>query len=398
MPPEMLTDKPYCPFKTDIWQLGSTFLTIFQQLQNFPEILDVLDSMAADDPDARPTARAAFQSLLDARRSISAHIMMEPLPRPVAPLGLLAKGLPLRSGRRSIQFLAKIIDSRSEYIPPNDRPRAPDGFSYTCEENLSQFYGFVPRRTVQLPARTSDDRDVLIVVLNDGEEGKQSLDILRHVSMAPLARVDRNHALPVLQILQSGDYTFGAFPLVGPEFDRPWFPSMVEAMNAVCQVMEGVAFLHDHLIAYRDLFHDNILHSGPDRGQWPQDDASLPRYYIIDFETAIRFHPESDAATRTVTGVPFTNVEAYRREAPPEMRSGKPYCPFKADIWQLGSTFLCSFKRLDHISEILAVFFSMVANDPDSRPTAHAALRSLMELCRSIPTQIMTAPISDPEG
>lgn len=57
--------------------------------------------------------------------------------------------------------------------------------------------------------------------------------------MGPLARVDRNHTLPVLEILRSGDYTFGVFPLVGPEFHYPWFPSMVEAMNAICQVLEA---------------------------------------------------------------------------------------------------------------------------------------------------------------
>ena len=47
-----------------------------------------------------------------------------------------------------------------------------------------------------------------------------------------------------------------------------------------------------------------------------------------------------------MTGLPITGIRTggeYARKPAPEMLSGDPYCPFRADIWQLGTMFKLTF-------------------------------------------------------
>ena len=64
---------------------------------------------------------------------------------------------------------------------------------------------------------------------------------------------------------------------------------------------------------------------------------SRPRVYLIDFETAVQFSPECTSIERVSLGLPV--AEKYARPHAPEFASGKAYCPFKLDVWQLGSSF-----------------------------------------------------------
>lgn len=43
------------------------------------------------------------------------------------------------------------------------------------------------------------------------------------------------------------------------------------------------------------------------------------------------------------------DVKKYARAVPPEVTSGKPYDPFKLDVWQFGKS-LENFKVPDHVS------------------------------------------------
>jgi hypothetical protein len=72
--------------------------------------------------------------------------------------------------------------------------------------------------------------------------------------------------------------------------------------------------------------------------------ASRPRVYLIDFEVAVEFPPECPPEERVSIGYPlggsFSEPEMYSRSIAPEISgSNKPYCPFKLDVWQLGSGF-----------------------------------------------------------
>jgi len=72
------------------------------------------------------------------------------------------------------------------------------------------------------------------------------------------------------------------------------------------------------------------------------------RYYIIDFEFAIRFSEDSSLDQRVVTGLPILRYvcdhpDDYSRDTAPEMLLDKPHSPFKSDIFQLGKIFMLHF-------------------------------------------------------
>ena len=60
-----------------------------------------------------------------------------------------------------------------------------------------------------------------------------------------------------------------------------------------------------------------------------------PRVFLIDFEVAHEFPPDTPEGDRRLTGPPW---EDYLRETAPEVALG-PYDPFKADVWQLADSF-----------------------------------------------------------
>ena len=89
---------------------------------------------------------------------------------------------------------------------------------------------------------------------------------------------------------------------------------------------------------------------------------SRPRVYLIDFEFAIEFSPESLAEERVCVGYPTSEsalAELYKRPIPEEVFLGIPYDPFKLDMWQLGWT-LANFKVC------LSSIASTVGPDDDS--------------------------------
>ena len=103
---------------------------------------------------------------------------------------------------------------------------------------------------------------------------------------------------------------------------------------------------------------------------------------------------ESSSRFRTVTGLPITGIRSgeYARKPALEMLSGDPYCPFRADIFQLGTMFnscfgvrvsfcvflsllqLSSSQHLRYLSEPLVdLFDTMCSEDPSARSTASRA-------------------------
>ena len=146
--------------------------------------------------------------------------------------------------------------------PPNDEPRAPDGFVYRTEycetkPNVRHFDLIVSQTsylllrsdiyllqsTIHCPARTTDNRDVLIRMMAIGEDrGERHRNALSRVAKGDNALRGTNHAVPVLQELVHEDMVFAVFPLLSWGFDYPWFYVFSEVINAVEQVLEVTIF------------------------------------------------------------------------------------------------------------------------------------------------------------
>ncbi|KAF9507713.1 hypothetical protein BS47DRAFT_1366472 [Hydnum rufescens UP504] len=119
---------------------------------------------------------------------------------------------------------------------------------------------------------------------------------------------------------------------------------------------QGLHFLHRLLIAHR---------VGPN---------------LIDFDLSVRFHEDSRFKDRVVAGMLLKRLgledpEDYGRDIAPEVLSGEAYDPFKTDVFQMGKMFHDHFHALkDDVPELVAIFAAMMADRPNSRPTAGEAL------------------------
>lgn len=92
--------------------------------------------------------------------------------------------------------------------------------------------------------------------------------------------------------------------------------------------IQGLAFMHSHLIAHLDITNGNIL-TGP-----PGCDFSSPsarHYAYVDFQYSVRFPRDHKG--------PMTVVGAIATEPAPEQNDLVPYDPFCTDVWQLGRLF-----------------------------------------------------------
>jgi len=201
-----------------------------------------------------------------------------------------------------------------------------------------------------------------------------------------------NHVLPVLQEIFHEDMIFMVFPLMSLGFSYPWYYRFSEVFDAVEQILEGINFCHERLVAHLDLDSDNILVNWTGGMCQPLDEGAklapfrsyFPvRYYINDFELAATFDPSSDPSSRVVAGLPTAGIRTgeYGRNVAPEMLSEAAYCPFRVDIWQLGSLFKSHLQHLGELSQPLVDLFNMMcSNDPMSRPLASVALERVRQL------------------
>ncbi|KAG6812362.1 hypothetical protein H0H92_003262 [Tricholoma furcatifolium] len=258
--------------------------------------------------------------------------------------------------------------------------------------------------------RTQEGHDLLVRVIVIGDEGHDHLKILRKLACGPLSLYPENHTLPMFREFQFEDIIFGAFPMVGGSVYHAhalWPRNTAgDVLDMLLQMLEGLAFIHKHKIAHRDAFSDNFL------VQWQPESmvtktmaVSRPRVYLIDFEVAIEFPEDCPVEQCTCVGPPiggsFPSIEMYKRQRPPEVDSGKPYDPFKLDVWQLASSMsgfkVCSMSRsrwvyrcaqrtiqstIPAIDDVLA---AMADLDAMRRPTAQDALDQLHEIIISMP-------------
>ena len=70
--------------------------------------------------------------------------------------------------------------------------------------------------------------------------------------------------------------------------------------------------------------------------------VSRPRVFLIDFEVAVEFASDRPYENCVCIGPPVGGtIEPgdWARPLPSEVSSGKPYSPFKLDVWQFGFSF-----------------------------------------------------------
>ncbi|KAI0636468.1 kinase-like domain-containing protein [Trametes polyzona] len=246
-------------------------------------------------------------------------------------------------------------------------------------------------------AQASDGRSVVIRVLAIGNEGREHINILKLVSRGAYSLVTHNHAVPLLDLIDFVDITFGVFPKIGADMADAycgWAENSVgDILDMIMQCLEALCFIHHMSIAHRDAFKDNFL------VQWHPESlrarvypASRPRVYLNDFETAVHFPPEVAPQERLCVGLPLGPsfpTDEYMRPIPPEVQAGTPYDPFKLDMWQFGTSFQDFRSNIPEVDQVLE---SMRNPDPSLRPSAFEAQSAIGMVLWTTPQHMLLYP------
>ena len=108
------------------------------------------------------------------------------------------------------------------------------------------------KNSIHCPARTTDGRDVLIRLIAIGaDRDERHFAALSRLATGDNALRGDNHIVPVLKEIVHEDMTFVVFPLMASGFDYPWFYRFSEVLNAVEQILEGISFCHQQLVAHQ---------------------------------------------------------------------------------------------------------------------------------------------------
>ncbi|KAF8904198.1 kinase-like domain-containing protein [Mucidula mucida] len=253
--------------------------------------------------------------------------------------------------------------------------------------------------------RVGNNRDGVAVVVHaavKGEEGRERLRLTRLFGTGGESSVATNHMLPLWGEIIYEDMVFIVSPLVHASFQAVFDTEMEDnraigrgnsvgdILDMMLQCIEAIAFLHSHRIAHRDAFIQNYL------VQWlPQSlrrgkpSTTKPRVYLIDLEFSIQFSADCPEDQCKVVGPPVDSPH-YVVPVPPEGQDGEPYCPFKADVWQLGYYLQ---QLSSNIEEIDAVIREMVNPDPVARMSCEDLLNKFRDVVYNVPPeQLHVAP------
>ena len=140
-----------------------------------------------------------------------------------------------------------------------------------------------------------------------------------------------------------------------------WLTSLAnpneQLWSVALQLVEAVAFMHEHNVAHLDLKPQNVIIP-----------AEGGRLSIIDFSVSIRV-PGPDITYSGVVG-----TEGY---IAPEIRKGC-YKPILADLWSCGRTLeelcACCHPSADH-TKVLEIARRLMDRDPKARPNMSTVLQ-----------------------
>ncbi|PPR02958.1 hypothetical protein CVT24_012152 [Panaeolus cyanescens] len=261
----------------------------------------------------------------------------------------------------------------------------PNGFNTLCHANttksIARWSSWGPMNGAQHVARTSSGCDVIVRVITSGGVGNNFREIQRFLNQTPDILLSTNHVLPMLEEIVFEDITFGVFPRLDDTlesiFRNSRQNSVEDALYAIMEALEGIVYLHEHHIAHQ--FHPESL---------IRRAVVRPRVYIIDFEDAVMFSPDTNPTDMRVSKFPRP-LELCGRPQPPEVYQPESYCPFKLDMWQFGDTLQPFKSGFDEVSKI---FEAMVKSVPEERISAAEALRRLDTFVQSQPPNVLHKP------
>ncbi|KIJ28646.1 hypothetical protein M422DRAFT_37243 [Sphaerobolus stellatus SS14] len=302
---------------------------------------------------------------------------------------------------------------------------SPEGFDEEYENSPNAWQISPPTLTYAY------DRLKRIVDRNDSEE----IRILEYLNNEQLRSCPENHTIPLIERIASNE---GWDFLVMPAWRLSWsgrrvfkFWQVDDYFELLIQSFEGLAFMHQHGIAHRDIslgniaFNDDMTfgaHDNPFRLEThPIVSAWNFKLAYLDFGFSIQFDVKTDPNTWTLNGTKGT-VDFHSPENWAADRTGIPYQALPADVFSLGKLWqlvlgeeeekIEEIRTIPYVQEAIKIKYSVFASDvlkehvlelkdllrqtveddPAARPTAAQALERLRRLRQQIPSHVRFAP------
>jgi len=213
--------------------------------------------------------------------------------------------------------------------PPKEisSPRAPeDATKPKVVEKVADAYKFEQELgngafSVVYQARHTRTGDIVAIKVLDKykEESRQQMKLKREIAIHQ--NLDHPNIIKFHQLDEDEDHFYVVMELVtgGELFDqicRQKYYHEKDAAPLLCQVLQGIIYLHDRGCAHRDIKPENLLFKTKDMTQMK----------IADFGESKSF---TEGVLRTYCGTPDYMA--------PEIIKGLPYGP-EVDIWAIGVT------------------------------------------------------------
>ncbi|KAJ3964793.1 kinase-like domain-containing protein [Lentinula raphanica] len=288
------------------------------------------------------------------------------------------------------------------------------------------------RLTVMDATRISDGTPVALKLISMSAQintpDSNELEILQYLSSPALDQDPRNHCIQMIdgfevftpsEMKQLSMQGFSNAYIVVFPFARKWtdipFRLVWESLEFIRQILDGLAFLHEHNIAHRDIRSENIMMDATSQcfsGDYfldafviatnPCDRIDTPvRYLFIDLGSSTKF--DQCRLVRFRHGWHKDIPEIYELDNEGNRVPTRLYDPFKGDIFVLGMVLERYFGKacsLIHrsIPCLRPLFSLMLSNSPTDRPTASEALSLFCQYTKPIYASRIRSimPVSDP--
>ncbi|KAH9478304.1 hypothetical protein JR316_0008757 [Psilocybe cubensis] len=295
--------------------------------------------------------------------------------------------------------------SAGQQLWDRDLPPQGDNFFYLTSHDfpnssLARWSHFsVLTACLHHAARMDGIRDVVlrVVSLSAGDTGQTHLRIIKRLASPPDQLLSSNHILPILKEIYFEDIVIIAVPKlifdVRDALRHVKDNSVEDGLYMALQAFEATAYIHQNLIAHRDLYLTNFMVEWMPESLSKRTTVARPRVYMIDFETAVDFPPDSLEADRVCTTF-HRDLDQFGRYIAPELRTKEPYCPFKLDMWQLGEDLRINLAT--GLDEVDGLWQALCMPNPQDRMNADTALKTLDDYLRKTPSINLHMAILDP--
>ncbi|KLO08592.1 hypothetical protein SCHPADRAFT_908516 [Schizopora paradoxa] len=233
--------------------------------------------------------------------------------------------------------------------------------------------------------RSKDNSIVMIKRVPEGDDGTE-FEIAKFFTTL---RDPRNHCVPILDSfeIEGDEAIYMVMPLLR-DFNDPPFYAVKDVVDFVHQTLEGTKFMHNRLVAHRDLARFNIMMDGTPlypKGFHPSRKFRSPSaqrfvrgryrlhappvvYYFVDFGLSTKY--EGDGPYRA------WGIDGQDRDAPELQELGRGfYDPFALDIFTLGNVYkkylLDKYANLKFLRPLVEI---MTRKNPTDRPTINEAM------------------------